>query len=233
MNKIKKLLGDLRKKNITDPYIQWLTFANAGMLNSGNLYCMQQAIQNLPSDNPILEIGSFCGLSTNIFTYFLQKFHKTNRVYTCDRWIFEGAEKGGTVGGSHVQHSDYRQYVKDSYMRNVTFFSPERKPYTIEVFSDEFFKLWEAGKPVSDIFDRDVEVGGPLSFCYIDGNHQYDFARRDFENVHRFLEPGGFVLFDDSYDGNRFGLTKLMKEIKKRGDYRLVIKNPNYLFQKQ
>ena len=50
----------------------------------------------------------------------------------------------------------------------------------------------------SDVFGRSFQLGGPISFCYIDGNHTDDLAKRDFENCDRYLEKGGFVLFDDS-----------------------------------
>lgn len=61
----------------------------------------------------------------------------------------------------------------------------------------------------------------------------YNFARRDFENTDRYLEKGGLILFDDSYDGSPFGCARLMKEIVRNRDYELVIKNPNYLFRKK
>jgi hypothetical protein len=32
------------------------------MLNKGNLLCFDWVMRNLPSKNPIIEIGSFCGL---------------------------------------------------------------------------------------------------------------------------------------------------------------------------
>lgn len=85
---------------------------------------------------------------------------------------------------------------------------------------------------VSDVFGRDINLGGKISFCYIDGNHTYEFAKRDFDNVDKYLELGGFVLFDDSSDLDPFGLTRLMKEIVRNRDYELVMKNPNYLFKK-
>ncbi|MGC1267680.1 MAG: hypothetical protein WA853_15460, partial [Candidatus Acidiferrum sp.] len=53
---------------LSDGFIPWLTFANAGMLERGNLHLIDLAMRQLPSDAPILEIGSFCGLSTNILT---------------------------------------------------------------------------------------------------------------------------------------------------------------------
>jgi hypothetical protein len=222
----------LNTKTVSDEYLNWLNFANAGMLHRGNVFCMDYAIKNLPSHKPVLEIGSFCGLSANVIAYLLAKHNKNNSIISSDKWIFEGAENGGNLGLSSISHQDYHEYVKSTFKRNVEFFSRENKPYTIEVFSDEFFELWDKNKTVKDVFGRDVQLGGNFSFCYIDGNHTYEFAKRDFENTDKNLDVGGYILFDDSYDGQPFGLTKLMKEVKNNKNYKLVMKNPNYLFMK-
>lgn len=222
----------LSTQTISDKYLTWLGFANAGMLHKGNAYPMKHAIENLPSANPILEIGSFCGLSTNVINYLLQVNNKVNKVFSCDRWIFDGDEVEKRVGNSHITYEQYGEFVKSSFIRNVEFFSSERKPYTIESFSDEFFALWEKAETVNDVFGRPVRLGGQFSFCYIDGNHTYAFAKRDFVNADRFLEIGGYILFDDSSDLNPYGLTQLMKEVRQKKNYQLVMKNPNYLFKK-
>jgi hypothetical protein len=222
----------LKTKKLNDEYINWLVFANPGMLHKGNIYSMDLAISNLPTDHPVLEIGSFCGLSTNLINYLLFKYRKFNKIFSCDKWIFEGAEKGGQLGVSGISHEQYRDFCKSSFMRNVEFFSAENKPYTIEAFSDDFFGLWKMQKSIYDIFGRNIKLGGEISFCYIDGNHSYECARKDFENADEYLDIGGYILFDDSSDSNSFGLTKLMKEIISKHRYELVIKNPNYLFKK-
>ncbi len=236
ISKLKKLfhasIQYVNTKTVSDEYINWLTFANAGMLDKGNIYAMRYAIENMASESPMLEIGSFCGLSTNVMSYFISAQGKKNKLISCDKWLFEGSENGGDLGDSRISHHDYREFVKSTFMRNVEFFSPNNKPYTVEKLSDEFFALWEKGETVCDIFDRDIRLHGKISFCYIDGNHTYEFAKRDFDNVSLYLEIGGFVLFDDSSDINPFGLTKLMKEIMRSHDYELVMKNPNYLFKK-
>jgi hypothetical protein len=236
ITKLKKLLHAgihyVNTKTISDEYINWLTFANAGMLSKGNIYSMRFAIENLPSESPVLEIGSFCGLSTNVMSYLLSAQGKKNRIISCDKWLFEGSENGGNLGDSEISHHHYREFVKSTFMRNVEFFSPNNKPYTIERTSDELFAIWEKGEMICDIFGRDISLGGKISFCYIDGNHTYEFAKRDFYHVDQYLELGGFVLFDDSSDMDPFGLTKLMKEVKRNHDYELVMKNPNYLFKK-
>ena len=218
-----------KQKTYTEEYLNWLCFANAGMLNPGNIYLMKYAIDHLPSDDPIIEIGSFCGLSTNVISYFLKK--RINKIFCVDKYIFEGAENGGYLGNSDISHSDYKSFVKKNFLRNISFFSTS-KPYPIELFSDEFFERWSENTQITDLFGRSVQLGGRVSFCYVDGNHTYEYVKRDFNNIDRHLVSGGFILFDDSDDTNPFGLTKLMREINRDPRYRLVMKNPNYLFQK-
>lgn len=219
------------KRRVSDEYLSWLEFANPGMLNRGNVWLMEHAVKSLPADAPVLEIGAFCGLSTNVISYLLRRHAKPNRMFSCDRWIFEGAAEGSTIGNG-IAHPAYRDFVKSSFVRNVEFFSGASRPYAIEAFSDEFFDQWRARKTLTDVFGRTVTLGGPMSFCYIDGNHTCAFAKRDFTNTDEFLVTDGFVLFDDSYDGNRFGLTGLMRELEKDRRYELVARNPNYLFRK-
>lgn len=215
-------------------YLSWLTFANAGMLTRGNVWCIDHAIRNLPGAAPIIEIGSFCGLSTNIIGYLKEKHGVKNPLITCDKWLFEGAESGGMLGDSpSVSHADYRQFVKDTYMRNVRTFSRNDLPYTVEMFSDEFFGNWASGQKLQDVFGREVSLGGPIGFCYIDGNHSYEFAKRDFENCDRFLAKGGFVLFDDSADGSKWEVCRVVQEVLQSGRYDLVANNPNYFFRKK
>jgi len=230
IRKIKKYLHPT--KIVKNEYLNWLNYANAGMLNPGNIYSLDYAIKNLATHNPVIEIGSFCGLSTNVISYLLKKHGKKNKIITADKWIFEGAESILNVGDSEILHADYKNFVIESFKRNVTFFSSSNIPYTIEVFSDEFFELWQSGEKVSDVFGREIQLGGKISLAYIDGNHTYEYAKRDFINTGKFLERGGFILFDDSYDGSPFSCAKLMKEIQADKNYRLALKNPNYLFQK-
>jgi len=216
---------------ITDEYIEWLCFANAGMLNRGNLYCFDFAIRNLPSDAPMLEIGSFCGLSANAITHYKERHGVKNRFITCDKWEFEGSEKE-LISESSIRHSEYKEFVKETFIRNVRMFSRDDLPYTVEKFSDEFFESWNREDTVQDVFGRELKLGGTLSFCYIDGNHTYEFVKRDFQNCDAALEKGGFILFDDSADGSQWEVCQLMAEIKAGQDYEVVRRNPNYLFRK-
>jgi hypothetical protein len=219
-------------QTVNDDYLSWLSFANAGMLTPGNTFAFNHAIKNLPSDDPIIEIGSFCGLTTNAISYLLKKHKRHNKIINSDKWIFEGSEKK-YLGSSEILHEEYRIFVKESFKRNVSFFSKDNLPYAIEVFSDDFFELWNKGNEVEDVFGRKIRLGGSISFSYIDGNHNYEFAKRDFVNTDRYLVRNGFVLFDDTSFESTFGCKEFMKELEKNPQYELVMKNPNYLFKKK
>jgi hypothetical protein len=137
------------------------------------------------------------------------------------------------VGGTTISHTALREFVKDTYMRNVRFFGEGSLPETVEMLSDEFFEAWRIRSATRDVFDRPTTLGGPISFCYIDGDHSYDAAHRDFLNTDEFLEPGGFVLFDDSADGSGWEVCRVIEEVKRSGRYEIAAQNPNYMFRKR
>ncbi len=215
--------------DISDPYTDHLNYAIAGMLQRGNLYCFDHALRNLPSGAPFVEIGSFCGLSTNALTYYKRKLGLTNRFINCDCWEFPLAMRGDAP----VTRETYAGFVRESFLRSVRTFSSWDLPHTIEMFSDDFFAAWREARAVTDIFGRPITLGGPISFAYIDGNHTYEFAKRDWQNCDRYLERGGFVFFDDSWDGSGWGVCDLIPEVLDSEAYELVISNPNYLFRKR
>ncbi len=222
-----------RRRNQEDEFIRWLRYANPGMLDPGNSWSMDYVIRNLPSSHPLVEIGSFAGLSTNVICHLLRKHGRKNPFFTCDNWDVTGQRLTERIPESDLGFPDYAQYVKASYQRNLEFFSPANRPHTIEAGSTEFFEKWGRGEQATDVFGRTVRLGGPISFCYVDALHSCEAVRKEFETIDRYLDPGGFILFDDSSDSSPFGLNRLMREIAALGGYELVHQNPNYLFRKR
>ena len=68
-------------------YLVWLTFAVPGMLHRGNIVAMAYALRHAPSKLPIVEIGSFCGLSTCVLAYLKQKHAASGPLFTSDAWM--------------------------------------------------------------------------------------------------------------------------------------------------
>lgn len=228
----------IKVRDISDEYTLRLSQINTGMQDVGNLFCFDYAITNLPSDNPILEIGAFCGLSTNLIAYYKQRAKKKNLLITVDQWDY--SSKGMTdkgIGDSNITGDAWGRFAKETFERNVRFFSADDLPCPIELSSDVFFERWAAGETVISLFKKRVALGGTFSFCYIDGNHSYENVARDFTNCDRFIDEGGFILFDDSatWSGSP-GVIRLLREITQskayKRRYEVVMQNPNYLLRR-
>lgn len=225
---------DVHEEKQHNEFLDWIRFAVPGMLAQENVDAMEYAIENMPPGHPILEIGSFCGLSTVVLSYLLSKRSEATPIFTCDKWQFEGQQLGSPLGDSpSVTHDVYRAYARDTFIRTMQSFAAPHLPYTIECLSDEFFRRWFENEKAVDVFGRSVTLGGEISFCYIDGNHTYEFAKRDFENTDRCLVSGGFILFDDSGDDSDWEVNQLTREIASGQQYELISHNPNYLFRKK
>ena len=148
LKKVSKLLRSGKKRtgviDISDDYTNRLCQAIPGWVHRGNLYCFEYCLCNLPSDAPIIEIGSFAGLSTNLLSYYKRKHGIKNTLITCDSWIdtslFLGTNSGETLSPySLVTHDQYRNFLKESYLRSIQTFSAGDLPRTVEMFSSEFF----------------------------------------------------------------------------------------------
>lgn len=218
--------------DVSEPYTDAVAIAVPGWLNRGNLYCFDRALQDLPSDAPMIEIGSFCGLSAILLGYYKRKHGRRNPLITVDKWRY-GRMEQCLDGDAPTTYAEFRAFVKESYRRNVQAFSAWDLPYPFEMPSDELFAAWREGEERRDLFGRTVRLGGPISFCYVDGSHRYEPARNDFRHADELLEPGGYLFFDDSYDGAGWGVGRVVAEVQGSGNYELVVKNPNYLFRKR
>lgn len=228
------LLSEVRQDIQSDEYIRWICQIQGGWLNvgHGNIADFNYAITHMPDEGVVIEIGSFLGLSTNIIAYLAIKNNRVNPFFSCDPWSFEGTEE--PIGGYFdASHTDYREYAKKLFKMNVELFSGDRKPYAIESFSERFLELWDSGETVQDVFERTVNLGGAISFAYIDGAHTYEAAKTDFSGIDRHLLSGGFILFDDSGDDSPFECRKVISEVLANPSYELVSKSPNYFFRKK
>lgn len=232
LNRTKKITDDLFIKRLRSSVI------GEGMLDEGNIYLMDYAIKNISDKGAILEIGSYGGLSTNLMLHLIKKHQKKNSFYACDPWIYEGYEdhiktpKKNIDGRQDISREVYMKYIKDSFIRAVELLHPKSLPYTCQMKSDAFFENWNKNTQFTDVFNRLFYMPNEIEFCYIDGDHSYKQTENDFMNVDSKLVINGFVLIDDSAEKLSFGSATFMKKILQNSNYKLIDKNPNFLFQK-
>ena len=155
------------------------------------------ALSTLPKAS-ILEIG--CGESSLYLSQLAMRMDR--RIYICD--IEEGKLSNPmTVDGylhfdsKLIHHGD----EDDNRHKSILFAGP----------SDAFF---------------DEMRFVPVGLAYIDGDHKYDQAKRDFDNALSVLVDNGYIFLHDTYppteeyiDFNRCGdVYRLRQELEKRDD---------------
>ncbi|MBL7829291.1 MAG: class I SAM-dependent methyltransferase [Saprospiraceae bacterium] len=210
-----------------------------GMLHPGNPYLMDLAIRKMPVGGCVLEIGSYAGLSSIVLHYLLDQRQRKEPLYCCDAWIYEGYHDSEAPpsnymdGRPDVLRTDFMAHIKASFIQSNQLFCSRQLPCAFHMESDLFFEKWLQNTQENDVFGRSHHLGGPISFAYIDGNHAYDYARRDVENTLKHLLPGGYMLLDDSAKHQQFGSARLAQELTRHPAIETIQANPNFLFRKK
>jgi len=155
------------------------------MLHEENIYLMDYAIKNMPSGKYVLEIGSWAWLSTNLLLHLMQKHGRKEQFIGCDPWLYgynnSEDEHGYSIEGREdISRAQYMDYSKKGFMDSVLLFNKSNLPYTFHLKSDEFFENFNQKSILTDVFGRSTVLEGSLSFCNIDGNHSYEYVKRDF-----------------------------------------------------
>lgn len=217
-----------------DAYLNWLTRIMGGWLTpgDGNLVAFDFAISHMPEEGALLEIGSFLGMSVCAMSYMMWLHGRTNQLFTCDPWDFEGTAE--PIGGFFDASSQkYREYCIDVFKRNILLYAEYHLPYSVEEYSHRFLARWATQDEAVDVLGRRVKLGGPLSFVYIDGAHTYEAASGDFRGADPFVLPGGYVFFDDTGEAWGPEMARVVREVQGHPHYELIARTPNYLFRKR
>ena len=78
----------------------------------------------------------------------------------------------------------------------------------------------DSHKPETLAIIRDVLLGHPLDFLFIDGDHSYEGVREDFNMYSPLVRDGGLIAFHDiAESGGSREVHRLWEELKPRYDY--------------
>ena len=101
----------------------------------------------------------------------------------------------------------FRFFSPKSYIVSIDIIEQEKANNTMRVFNDKKCKFITGNsfkvKDLDIIFD----------LVLIDGDHSYDWAKKDWDNIQNNLSKNAIVIFDDTVIGSE-GVNKVFEEIK-------------------
>lgn len=159
---------------------------------------------NYKSKIEILETGTAAGFSSVIMSYVLIKSKLDYKIYTIDliphhREIYWNRISDHTVGKLSRENllGEYSNYIK-----NINFINGVSKK----------------------LIKKDLHIDR-VNFAFIDGSHEYEDAKMEFEFVDRRNSKGDIIILDDYTPGKFDGIVKITNHIKLLRKYHVDIVN--------
>ncbi|MDQ0246209.1 putative O-methyltransferase YrrM [Bacillus fengqiuensis] len=150
----------------------------------------------------IVEIGSWKGKSTSCLALAV-KDRGEGKVYAIDTW--KGSSEHQEVLKNYAEDQLYREFLENmSRLNLLDVIEP------IRMDSIESSRVWPLKQKIG--------------LLYIDGSHEYELVKKDFEFWSPFVAEEGYIIFDDvpSWPGptRLVGeLPKWYKQIDTRGNH--------------
>lgn len=83
-----------------------------------------------------------------------------------------------------------------------------------EILYNQNIEKFVWGDSTDERVIAEVKKFGEFDCVFIDGNHSYDFVKKDYKNYSEFVRNDGIVAFHDALGiGERYGTPRVLKEI--------------------
>lgn len=166
-----------------------------GWLATGEAISLYNTARALPEKNPVVvEIGSWQGKSSVVIAKGLQG--KTNPRFFCIDPF--------NADGDAASLDDYSGRLASM---NISL----REQFEKNLSNNRVLDMVTVLQGYSHDFTERVE--DPVDFLFIDGNHEYNAVRKDFEDWSPKLKPGGWIGFHDvSFNNLDTGPQQLIRE---------------------
>lgn len=176
-------------------------------------------LQMLPKHS----IGAEIGVNDGDFSERILEIVMPKKLHLIDPWKFECDEFYKTAPYGYENVAD-QQMMDEKYKSVQSKFNTEINKEKIIInrgFSEEILYTFD-----DDYFD----------WAYIDGNHLYEFVKKDLDLCFKKVKNHGLITGDDYYDGGwcNGGVKKAVDEFVNTGSVKLIrIKNNQFILQKQ
>jgi len=176
---------------LMNPIEGWLGEDEADLL----IATTWKAITELPPQNAVVEIGSYCGRSTVVLASVVKVTHAQTKVYAIDPHT-------GIVG---------------SQDRELYTTMPTREKFTQNIARTGLSEVVE----LIPNYSFDVLWDRPICLLLIDGLHDYTNVSRDFYHFEQWLIPGAYIAFHD-YADYYPGVKRFVDELVRPGQYQKI-----------
>jgi predicted O-methyltransferase YrrM len=94
--------------------------------------------------------------------------------------------------------------------KNISNYSDREKLY------NQNKEIFIYGDSTDENIIKQVADLGLFDCVFIDGNHSYEYVKKDYENYSKLVKEGGIIAFHDAkLDAERYGTPKVLNEINK------------------
>ena len=166
-------------------------------------------------------VGAEIGVHLGDFSDRILSVAKPQRLFLIDPWKYESSDdyNDSWYGGASVNDGE----LEERYQSLINRFASHIRSGKIVVVRKD------SQSALNEIKDES------LDYIYIDGNHLYEFVRKDLELSLRKVKPGGYISGDDYIPGEwwKGGVKKAVDEFGWNNDVALIwIKGGQFVFQK-
>jgi len=185
--------------------------------------------KNLPTSRdfilqifPKSSVGVEIGVNDGDFSERIIEFVRPKKLHLIDPWKFENDEiyRDAPYGKFKVEG----QNMMDVKYENV------RKKFKVETEDGSVMIHRGTSESVLTTFDDSY-----FDWAYIDGNHMYEFVKKDLELCSKKVKDGGIIAGDDYYEGgwSDGGVKKAVDEFVSKDLVKIIeIRNNQFVLQK-
>ena len=168
---------------------------------------------------PKFSTGAEIGVNKGHFSERILEIVKPKKLHLIDPWKFEDGEF--YEAGEKIQD----QKTLDTRFENVT------KRFTTEIKKGQVVINRSTSDEILPKFDDNY-----FDWIYVDGNHLYEFVKKDLELCYMKIKNDGLITGDDYYDGGwcQGGVKKAVDEFINTGSIQVIqLKNNQFILQKK
>ena len=172
-------------------------------------------------------------------THFLKTIFGNTKISGVEIGVFEGEYSKELLKELNIE----KLYLIDAYEVNEnypdkTMKELENNPEEILIQAKEIAKIRVSKFPVEFIYKKSEDAVNDIpivNFVYIDGNHKYEFVKKDIEMYFEKIKRGGVILGHDFYlpELKLAGVSKAVLEFALKNNSELFLVPPEWWIVKK